>query len=547
MKLARPALYDSLFLAAIVVLSCIPYMGGLGLYSDDWAFLSWLHTADGSYTGLLASVMGPMGPRPVQGHVLAGLYWLFGADLVGWHAANCLALAAAVLLFHHSLRALGCTRLTALVVPLIFGLLPHYSTDRFWIAAFQANAAILLYFTSLYADIRFVQRSGPTGWLWKVLASVALAGSLLSYEVTAALFLVNVVVLLHVAGVRRDGRWVRRTIPTALAIASNVVVLALTIGYKLLQTERAEVGGGLRYRALRVLTEAAPVHFGEYGIAMPVKVFRALRDYPDAVFTATSVLIGLAAGAYLFLVVRKAGVRWERGRHWAVMMLAGGILFGAGYGVTLMTWEIGFHTTGANNRTAVGAAIGVAWVFAGALGWISSRLPLERHRWVAFSCLLALLAAGSTLLTNTVAGFWVRAARQQDELIAVLQRQVPSLPPGSTLLLDGLCPYQGPAPIFATDWDTKGMLRLTYGDGSLNGDVIKPNTEVTPAGIRTILFDDWFNVYPYGDGLIVYHVQTGGTYPLPSLAAARDYFERVSGPARPPCPPYTDGDGISIY
>jgi hypothetical protein len=229
------------------------------------------------------------------------------------------------------------------------------------------------------------------------------------------------------------------------------------------------------------------------------------------------------------------------------MILVGVVLFGAGYGVALMTWEIGFHTTGANNRTAAGAAIGVAWVFAGAIGWISSTLPAERLRWLAFSCLVALLAASSTLLTNTVAGFWVSAARQQDDLIAVMQTQVPSLPPGSTMLLDGLCPYHGPAPIFATDWDTKGMLQLTYGDWSLSGDVVKPNTEVTAAGIRTILFDDWFNVYPYSDRLIVYHVRTGGTYPLPDLAAARAYFESVSGPARPACPPYTDGDGTAIY
>jgi hypothetical protein len=547
MKIARPVHYDSLFLAAVVVLSCIPYVGGLGLYSDDWGFLSSLHNSDGSYAGLLASVMGPLGPRPVQGHVLAGLYWLFGLELVGWHAANSVALAAAVLLFHHSLRALGCDRVTALVVPLIFALLPHYSTARLWIAVFQANAAILLYFTSLYADIRFVKRSGPPGWLWKALGTAALVGSLLSYELTAALFLVNVVVLSYIAGVRKHGTRVRRALPTVLGLATNVIALALTIGYKLMLTERVDVAGGYRYRALRVLTEAAPVHFGEYGVGMPVKVFRALRDYPDALVTVTSVLIGVTVGAYLFFVLRAAVVRFDRGVAWPAMILVGVVLFGAGYGVALMTWEIGFHTTGANNRTAAGAAIGVAWVFAGAIGWISSTLPAERLRWLAFSCLVALLAASSTLLTNTVAGFWVSAARQQDDLIAVMQTQVPSLPPGSTMLLDGLCPYHGPAPIFATDWDTKGMLQLTYGDWSLSGDVVKPNTEVTAAGIRTILFDDWFNVYPYSDRLIVYHVRTGGTYPLPDLAAARAYFESVSGPARPACPPYTDGDGTAIY
>ncbi|HSJ12793.1 MAG TPA: hypothetical protein VK939_00165 [Longimicrobiales bacterium] len=543
----RASLYDSLFLAVVVALSCLPYVTGLGLYSDDWGLLSTLHNSDGSYSGLLASIMEVLAPRPVQGHILAGLYWLFGLDPLGYHALNSAALAAAVLLFYHSLRALGCSRLIALVVPLIFGLLPHYSTDRFWIAAFQANAAILLYFVSLYADVRFVLRPRGLAWLWKVLGTVALIGSVLSYEVTAALFLVNVVVLLHVAGVRHQGAWDRRALPAALAVASNILVLGLTIAYKLAVTERADIAGGLRYRALRVLTEGVPVHFGEYGLGLPVKVARALRDYPDALVITVSALIGLAVGAYLLLVVRPALVRFDRRVRWPAVMLAGAGLFAAGYGVALMTWEIGFHTTGANNRTAIGAAVGVSWVFAGAIGWLSSSLSRERLRWVAFAGLVALLAAGSTLLTSTVARFWIHAARRQDALIAGLRQQLPSLPAGSTLLLDGICPFEGPAPVFVTWWDTRGMLELTYQDWSLRGDVVRPNTEVLPAGIRTVLFDDVINLYPYGDQLIVFHAGTGMVVTLNSLDAARQYFEGISIPGRPTCQPYTDGDGVAIY
>jgi hypothetical protein len=564
----RAALHDSLLLAVIVVLSCLPYTGGLGLYSDDWGFLASLHGTDGTYADLLASVMGPLGARPVQGHVLAVLYWLFGMDLVGWHAANCAALTAAVLLFYHSLRLLGCARRITLVVPLIFGLLPHYSTDRVWIAVFQANAAILLYFGSLYADSRFVVRSGRSGgsggsagtggsggsgatggrgWPWKAIGTAALVGSVLAYEVTAALFIVNVVVLLHVAGVRRHGAWVRQAMPAALALGTNILVLALTIGYKLTQTARADIVGGYRYRALRVLTEAVPVHFGEYGIVMPVKVVRAVRDYPDALITAVSVLVAIIVGAYLFSVLRSAAEADVRRVSWPTVIVVGGVLFGAGYGVALMTWEVGFHTTGPNNRTAIGAAIGVAWVFTGVIGWISGMLPTDRLRRAAFAGLVALLAAGSTLLTNTVAAFWVEAARRQDTLIAGMRERIPALPPNTTLLLDGICPFHGPAPVFATDWDMDGMLQLTWGDPSLRGDVIKPNTELTPAGVRTILFDDWINVYPYDERLIVYHAKTGETYPLASLAAAQEYFETVGVPERPDCPPYTDGDGARIY
>jgi hypothetical protein len=545
---ARSALYDSLFLAAIVVLSSLPYVGSLGLYSDDWAFLSALHTSDGTYLGLLASVM-PMelATRPVQGLVLAGLYWLFGIDPLGYHLTNTAILTAAVLLFYHSLRLLGLPRVIAVAVPLVFGLLPHYSTDRFWIAAFQANVSVSLYFLSLYSDLRFVSRPSPAGWLWKAVAAVALVGSVLAYEVTALLLLVNVIVLVLFARARRGDDRVRRIGPTALGAAANVAFLLLTIGYKLTTTVRADVASGYRYRALRILTEAVPVHFGEYGVGMPIRVAQALREYPDGLVIATSLLIGTMVGGYILLILRGGGAARDRGVSWPGMIMAGGALFVAGYGVALMTWEIGFHTTGANNRTAIGATIGVAWVFVGAIGLLSSALPSERIRRLTFSSLVAILAASGALLTNTVALFWVRAAREQETIISRLQQQFPDLEPGSALLIDGICPFEGPAPVFATGWDTTGMLQLTYGDGSLRGDVVKPNTELTPAGVRTLLFDDVINVYPYGEALIVYNVRTGEAFSLPDRDAARDYMDAVSRPARPDCPPYTDGDGVPVF
>lgn len=543
----RAALHDSLFLATVIVLSCLPYTRGLGLYSDDWGFLASMHAADGSYRSVLASLMIAMQARPVQGIVIAGLYWLFGLNIFAYHVVNCAVLAATVLLFHHSLRALRVARPIALVIPLVFGLLPHYSTDRFWIAAFQANVCVLLYFVSLYADIRFVGRSGRRGWLWKALGTAALVGSVLAYEVTAALFLVNVIVLLYLTRVVRHGAWAREAMPTVLAVASNILALALAVGYKLTTTERADVAGGYLLRALRIVREGVPVHFGEYGLALPVRVGQVLRDYPDPLAIGVSLLIGAIAGAYLLLAVRQPGVSLERGRGWSLVILVGGILFVAGYGVSLTTWEIGFHMTGPNNRTANGAAIGVAWVFVGVIGWIGTLPSSERARWLTFASLVALLSASGSLVTSAVAGFWEAAARQQQVHIAAIRQQLPTLPPGATLLLDGICPFVGPAPVLATDWDMTGMLRLAYPDQSLSGDVVKPNTQVTGEGVRTQLFDDWVNVHPYGERLMVFHAVTGDVVTLDGEDAARRYFADISVPSRPACPPYTDGDGVEVF
>jgi hypothetical protein len=539
---------DMLFLAAVVVLSCLPYLRGLGLYSDDWAFLSALHNTDGSYLSLLAAVM-PMelATRPVQGLVLAALYSLFGLEPFGYHVANSAVLVAAVLLLYLSLRALGVPRSISVSVPLVFGLLPHYSTDRFWIAAFQANVSICLYFLSLYADLRFITRSGGHRWSWKILGAIAMLGSVLAYEVTAPLFLLNVLVLFTVGSVRRQGKWAPEARPTMLGGLANIAILAVVIGYKLTTTVRADISGGYLYRLLRIAREAAPVHFGEYGLALPVRVGQVLRDYPDYGVLGVSLLVGLIVHTYFIRIVRPTAGPFPRPARWPVIMLLGSVLFAVGYGVSLTTWEIGFHTTGANNRTAVAAAIGVSFVFVGALGWISSWPRSDQARWAVFSVLTALLAASGTMVTNTVAGFWVRAARQQQTVIYSIRQQLPNLAPGSTLLIDGLCPFVGPAPVFATGWDVSGMLQLSYGERSLRGDVVKPNTEVTPTGVLTTLFDDVISLYPYRDGLIVYHLTTEEVFRLNSLEAARRYFEDVSLPSRPACPPYTDGDGTPVF
>jgi hypothetical protein len=536
---------DSAFLAAMVLLSCAPYIGGLGLYSDDWAILWSLHAADGSLRVMWTELMSMgVSTRPVQGILLIGLHALFGVDPLGYHVANSIGLAAAAVLFHLALRALSVPRPIALIVPLIYALLPHYSTDRFWIAAFQANASVLLYFLSLYADLRFLD-ARRAGWHWKALAAVALVGSVLAYEVTGALFIINMLVLGYAAGVR-PGRPLPPAAPRlALALGINLLALAATVAFKLSTTVRAEIAGGLRFRVLRIFTEAMPVHFGEYGLALPVRAVQVLTHYRDAAGIGVSLLIAIAVCVYTLRVLRSSAALPDRAATWMLVMLGGVILFGAGYGVTLTTWEIGFHTTGANNRTAIGAAIGVAVVFTGAIGLATSWLS-SRFRALSLALLTGLVCGMSTLVLNAVARFWIEAAHRQHDVIGTMAERLPALPAGTTLLLDGLCPYVGPAPVFATNWDVHGMLRLTRGDPSLDGDVIKPGTEVLREGVRTLLFDDVINIYPYGENLLVLHLPSRTVVVLSDESVAREYLARTR-PLDATCDPYTDGDGISVF
>jgi hypothetical protein len=556
---------DVAFLGVIVLLSCAPYVAGLGLYGDDWTFFAEYERSSGTLRALFMAGLVDlnMDGRPIQALLLAVLFRLFGPVPLAFHAVNAAVLAGIVMLFHLVLRRLNFVRSVAVAVPLVFGLLPHYSTDRFWIAAFQANAAVLLYFVSLYADLRFVQRSDAANdavaWSWKLLGAVALVASVLAYEVTAVLFLVNVVVLLRLSGAGGGGAWLRRAWPSALLVGTNVLLLGLAVGYKLMATQRAGVSGGLRFRLLRVFTEAAPVHFVEQGIALPLKAARALALAPSPAVLLVSLAIGIAASVWIWRLMPMdpvmdvtpisppvpGGDGWPG--SWLGFVVVGFALFCAGYGMTVFTWEIGFHATGANNRTAIGATLGTAWVFVGVIGWMAAGLRSVRLRALLFAGGIGLVAATGTLLTNAVASFWVHAAREQDAVVGALLRHVPAPAGRTVMLLDGVCPFHGPAPVFVTSWDVTGMLHRVYGDRSVRGDVLKPTSELLPDGVRTILFDDVINVYGYGERLIAFHVGTGVATVLRDRQTADDYMMGASAPARPQCAPYTDGDGADIY
>lgn len=131
------------------------------------------------------------------------------------------------LLFYITLRELGQPRLLTLTVPLVYVLLPHYSTDRFWIAAFQANLSIALYFLSLYADLRVLQAQAARMWTWKLLSIACLLGSTLAYEVVLPLFLLNVVLVWYRARKLHGQEGAGRGRPKIWANASTLLVINL--------------------------------------------------------------------------------------------------------------------------------------------------------------------------------------------------------------------------------------------------------------------------------------------------------------------------------
>ncbi len=544
---------DCLFLSLVVLLSVIPYIQGLGFYSDDWNFLGYLSVSkDQSLVGLFRSLYSQwVRMRPVQILYLAGLYWLFGPHPLGYHIVNAAIFLSSIVLFYLALRGMGQRRVLALAVPVIYALLPHYSTDRFWFAAFQANLSVALYFLSLVSDLRALEARLPGFWGWRLLSILSLLGSTLAYEITLPLFLLNLLLV-----------WYRRrqlygAVPSeqlgrtklAVLLESNLLVLVSVIVFKMLTTVRLGNLGLKRHTVwfARLIMGAIRVSYGDYGLNLPYVIWKIFHDYPDWKVFAVGGVLGLIVFGYLYRTARRAKVELPNQARMLSFIIWGLVVFGLGYAIFLINTSAGNSATGLDNRVAIAAAVGVALSLVGGIGWVSTLLPSDQLRRCFFCMVVALLCTSGFLIINTIASFWIAAYRQEQEVLADIRQQFPTLPAGSTFILDGVCPYVGPAIVFESSWDLAGALLMIYRDYTLRADVVTPNLWVTENGLTKSLY--WGAIvdhYPY-EKLFVYHFGRKVTYQLPDAEAARLYFQTFNPDYSNGCPEGHEGHGVSIF
>lgn len=542
-----------MFLSLIVQLSLLSYVSGLGFYSDDWAFMSGLsNSVDQSLFGLFENIYYPhVYMRPVQIFYLAGLYWLFGLDPLGYHLVNAAVFNAVILLFYFTLRELGLPRLLIPSVPLVYGLLPHYSTDRFWVAAFQINLSMALYFLSFYAGLRalYARAWAQIGWL--SLNLISLLGSVLAYEVALPLFLFNLFLI------RYRQRQLRCSLPerrlrrvVSVLVGSTLLSLTCATVFKALTTARYEDRGGLWERIWLIFSStlrAVNASYHEYGVRLPFIAWKALSNYPNARITVAGVFFGLITAAYLY---RSADVtEFELpSRIKAVWLIATGlVVFGLGYLVLFATnFFVGFADTGINNRMAMAAAAGVALSVVGVMAWITTLLRCEQWRRHCFCLSVAFLCTCGFLINNTLGTFWAKAYRQEMEIIDDIRTQFPTLPAETTLILDGVCPYVGPAIVFDCYWDTGGILKTYYHDLTLQADVVTPRMKVGEEGLTTRVYHQK-RFYPYNEKLIIYHTGRKLAVRLSDAETARRYFQSITPDLSNGCPPGKAGYGVRVF
>ena len=552
---SRVMLQDCLFLTLVVWLSLILYLRNLGLYSDDWHFLGLLsNSSDQSLFGLIGSVFPDTRLRPIESLYVAGLYWLFGFQTFEYHIVNAVVFTFTIILFYLSLNELIRLRLFTVAIPLVYALLPNYSSNRFWFIAFVITLSIGLYFLSLYSDLRALRARHAHIWKWKLLGFFALLCSALGYEVALPLFLLNPVLVWWRAkqhpGSNKD---LTRKI-VLVSLASNALGMAVIVTYKILTARgapdlfvhRMGIFGDYSSHLVKLAVGAIGINYGSYGIGLPIKIARVLRFYPNPKVLAVGVLLGFAVFGYLYRITNRLAKDLPGEASYFRLMAIGLIVFLSGYSIFLTNSQVGFSSTGVYNRSAIAAALGVAISFVGVIGWVSWVLPSPRARRSVFCLLVSLLCVGGYLLNNTIAGFWIAASRQQKEIIAAVRRQFPTLRPETTLFLDGVCPYTGPGIVFECYWDVSGMLKMYYDDPNLKGDIVKHNLRIEEQGLSTGIYNER-RLYPYSDNLFVFHVGQNKVYQLSDADTARRYFQDVNPDYKRNCPEADEGYGAPIF
>jgi hypothetical protein len=552
---------DLLFLGGIMVISCVPYVAQLGFYGDDWLFLKYLTMArEETFLGFWRTLWEHepiLRQRPVQISFMAALYQVFGSAPLPYHFANVAVLTAMICWLYLALRALDLPRPPALSIALLYGLLPHYSTDRFWVAssmAVQSQAAFFLASLAGFAAVR--QLLWRRAFAWAVVSLLALAVSLLAYEVVLPMFVLSAAATWWLgwrAG--RPHRWL------ATFIAAQAAVVVSTIVFKSRVTVRLSVDGltGRLPFIMRQLfnwdygaddyglniRKATEIAYGDLGLALPYTAAGLGDRYTGGAIMILALALGVMIAAYLGQLCAMESWDWLPARRWSYLVLVGMLVFWAGYGVFLTTTQVQFAVAGIGNRTTIGATVGVAVTFAGAVGLLCVRLP-ARWRARSFAGVVAAVCCCGVLTFATYGAFWGQAARQQRAIVAAVRDQYPVIPAGSVLLLDGACPYAGPAQVFESAWDFASALTVTYGDPTIRADIVTPRLTVEPSHIATVIYGSIRKQYPYGSDLLVYDYRRDVSAVLGDYAAAKAYFERANPDRSGGCPPGREGFGVRL-
>jgi hypothetical protein len=534
-------LLAAIVVATVATVPTLPFLTGLGFYLDDYYFLGAMSAShDRSLPGLFEALLDADQKawlRPAMYFGLGGLFRLFGTGALPYHLFVVALVPASAVLLYLVLDRLRAPGFLALGVPIVFAAAPHYSTDRFWLASYPAPASVALALAALYAFLSAREAHGAKLAAWLAGGGVALVLSALLYEVALPLLGVGVLALWY--GVREGPR------PRRLTAASASLVLLLVLVYKTLaattlvgdSSYRVGYETGILHHLGYLFSGSIKVNFGTYGVGLPYVVGWIFVQRPTWTAVAVSLVAGgvvlayLASGACSLELPRPGGPR-----TWLRLVLAGVVLIALGYASFLVTEKIYFTSAGIDNRVNIVAAMGVAVLAIGLVLRGILFLPPGRQA-LGFAVACAALVATGTLITSTLADYWVAASNRQDEVVARLRSIMPPSLTNTTVVLDGVCPEIGPGVVFTASYDLAGAMRIAYRDPTISAPVATQSVEAGPSAliISTVLFGNLNpHIYPYGPRLLAFDWRSGKVVTLRNAALARQY---LAATPRPPCPP----------
>ena len=526
-----------------MVLSTSAYVGGLSFYLDDYTVLWRMNNArDQSLFGLYDAVYSGTGTRPLQAGLFALLYRLFGLDPLGYHLVNAALLVAIAVLVYLVLRELRLPRAVCIAVPLVYSMLPHYATERFWLDAFEISLSTAFYLLSLYAGLRALRSSAWACGGWLTIAVAGIAGSLLSYEIALPLFALNLAIIWWASRQSQEPASNRGRPQLTIAALAVGLVAAAALKTAIVaahsQTGR-EIGfhGGAVHHFAYLVFGAVKINVGTYLVAFPYVLWWIFVHRLSAANAGVAAAVGLLAFAYLWRVARADDRSFTTSDIWRGLVGTGLVALVLGYSIFLVSSPFLFRSAGFDNRINAAAALGLATALVGGLGWLARRLD-ARYRDIAFAGGVACVAAAGAFVVATLGTYWTRAAKRQDAIMATILSDARTIPAGGTFILDGACPEVGPTPVFSDDADLAAALKLQFHERAPGrADVASDGLSVARGElVLTLRYADHAETraYPLNRNLVVYDFVRRRVVRLSSAERARHYIAHRSVVSCPP-------------
>lgn len=466
---------DPLCVLFVSAVGSAAYVFGLGFYSDDWwLFLEPLAaSSDQSWSGLYRALAETpfVAVRPGQILWYVAFHKLAPGNATLVHVANHAVFALSALLLYASLHAVPATRRAAYHVALLYACLPTFSAAKMWYANHQAVLGLLLFTLTWWLVTRLAREGKP--WLVPLVALTAALGNL-CYELFAVTALALPLFVWWGLGHRsRQFARDRTFLATTVAIAAGFVattLFKLQFDYGVELPASVPEAGQFVAQAASMYARAAETTFWTLGLYSPRTAAGVLASpYLQPGSLVAPLLVLLVASGREWLAGRTAQVSADGEAGPAFFAVSGAAAFVLGYVPYLTNFMYSPKPWGEGNRGNIAAALGAALLIYALFRWASGKRPLLAR------FVLVIFCAIGVFLQVAIGKMWVRAADEQDRVIARFERIVPEELKGrGTLLLYGTCPYYGAGPVFAYRWDLQARLAVRHGYRNFEVALVRP-------------------------------------------------------------------------